>query len=105
MLHVGLLHLAQKLARVGGEAFHVAALALGVDGIEGEGGLAGPREAGDDHQLVARDFDVDILQVVLARAAYGNGIWHSSLFYPRFNTRKRTLVRNIPPAHYNETHS
>jgi len=33
---VGLLHLAQELAGVRGERLHVAALALGVDGVEGE---------------------------------------------------------------------
>jgi hypothetical protein len=37
---VGLVHLAQELAGVGREGLHVAALALGVDGVEGEGGLA-----------------------------------------------------------------
>ena len=33
-------------------------------------GLAGAGQAGDDHQLVARDLDVDVLEVVLARAAH-----------------------------------
>ena len=32
---VGALHLVEELACVGGEGFHVAALALGVDGVEG----------------------------------------------------------------------
>ena len=35
---VGALHLVEELAGVGGEGFDVAALAFGVDGIEGEGG-------------------------------------------------------------------
>ena len=37
---VGLLHLAQELAGVGGERLDVAPLALGVDGVEGERRLA-----------------------------------------------------------------
>ena len=37
----GPLHLIQELARIGGKRLHVAALALGVDGVEGERGLAG----------------------------------------------------------------
>ena len=37
MVDVGLLHQFQELARIGGQAFHIAALALGIDGVEGEG--------------------------------------------------------------------
>ena len=66
---VGALHLVEELAGVGGESFDVAALAFGVDGVEGERGFAGAGEAGDDGEGVARDADVDVLQVVLARAA------------------------------------
>ncbi len=69
---VGALHLVEELAGVGGEGFDVAALAFGVDGVEGEGGLAGAGEAGDDGEGVARDGDVDVAQVVLARAADGD---------------------------------
>ncbi len=36
-VHIGLVHLAEELARVGREALDVPALTLGVDGIEGEG--------------------------------------------------------------------
>src|SRR5262249_32866831 len=40
----------------------------GVDGIEGERGFARARKPGEHHQLVARDFEIDVLEVVLARA-------------------------------------
>ena len=66
---VGLLHLVEELARVGRERLDVAALALGVDRVEGERGLARAREPGDHDEPVARDRDVDAAQVVLARAA------------------------------------
>ena len=39
-IDVGLVHLAKELARVGRQRLDVAALALGVDGVEGEAGLA-----------------------------------------------------------------
>ena len=39
LVHVGLLDALEKLARVGGERLDVAALALGVDGVEGQRGL------------------------------------------------------------------
>ncbi len=69
MVEIGLLHLPEELAGVGGKGLDVAALALGIDGVEGERRLAGAGQPGDHHQLVARQGDVDVLQIVLARAA------------------------------------
>ena len=66
---VGLFHELQELARVGRERLDVAALALGVERVEGERGLARARQAGDHHQPVARQVEVDVLEVVRARAA------------------------------------
>ena len=68
-VHIGPLHLVEELAGVGGEGFDVAALALGIDGVEGERRFARAGEAGDDGERVARDADVDVAQVVLARSA------------------------------------
>ena len=68
-IDVRLLHQLQELAGIGREGFDIAALALGIDGVEGEGGLAGTRQAGDHHQLVARHVDIDVLQIMLARPA------------------------------------
>src|SRR5207253_8695862 len=39
-----------------------------VDGVEGERGLSRAREPREHHQLVARDLEVDVLEIVLARA-------------------------------------
>ena len=63
---VGLLHHLQELARVGGEALHVAPLALGVDRVERQGGLARSGQPGDADKGVPRQPDVDVLEVVLA---------------------------------------
>src|SRR5665254_9133 len=41
---------------------------LGVDGVEGERGFAGPGQAGDDDEAVARQPQGDVLEVVLASA-------------------------------------
>ena len=70
--HVRLLHQLQELARIGGERFDIAPLALGIDGVEGEGGLARAGKAGDDGQRLARDIDVDVLEIVLFGAAHGD---------------------------------
>ena len=68
-IDVRLLHQLEELARIGRQALDIAALALGIDRVEGERGFARAREAGDDHQLVARHIDIDVLEIVLARAA------------------------------------
>ena len=68
VVDVGLLHLAEELARVRRERLDVAPLALGVNGVEGKRRLAGAREPGDHDQPVARQRQIDVLEVVLARA-------------------------------------
>ncbi len=65
-LDIRLLHLFKKLAGIGGEGFDIAPLSLGIDGVEGQGRFAGAGDAGDDHQLVAGDVDVNAFEVVLA---------------------------------------
>jgi hypothetical protein len=65
---VGLGELLQELARVGAERLDVAALPLGVDGVERERRLAGSARSGEHHELAARQRDRDVLQIVLSRA-------------------------------------
>ena len=67
---VGLVHLPEELAGVRAEALDVAALALGVDGVERQAALARPGQAGEHDQPVARQVDADVLEVVLAGAAH-----------------------------------
>jgi hypothetical protein len=64
-IYVGLLHEAQELPSIGGEGFHVPTLAFGIDGVESQGGFARTGEAGDDHQLLTGEFQIDVLEVVL----------------------------------------
>jgi hypothetical protein len=63
---VRLLHLPEELAGVGRERLDVAALPLGVEGVESERALAGPRDAGEHHQALLRDLQGDALEVVLS---------------------------------------
>ena len=76
-IHVGPLHLVQKLAGVGGEGLHIAALPLGIDRVEGQRRLPGAAQSGDYRKAVAGNFHIDVLQVVLARAMHGNPVQHS----------------------------
>ncbi len=71
-IHVGPLDLIEELPRVGRERLDVAALPFGVDGVEGQRALARAGQTGDHRQRVAGNADVDVAQVVLARAAYRN---------------------------------
>jgi len=66
---IRLVHQLQELAGVGRQALDVAPLAFGVQRVERQRRLARARQAGDHHQLVARDVEVDVLEVVGARAA------------------------------------
>ncbi len=74
LVDVRLLHLSQELPGVGAEALDVAALALGVDRVEGEAALARSRQARDDDEAVARERDVDVLEVVFARSAHDESV-------------------------------
>ena len=73
---VGLVHLAQELAGVGRERLDVAALALGVDGVEGQGGLARARQPGEDDQPVPGQVEGDVAEVVLAGPANDQTVGH-----------------------------
>jgi hypothetical protein len=72
LVDVRLLHHLEELAGIGRQALDVAALALGIDRVEGERGLARAGQAGHHDQAVARQVEVDVLQIVLARAAEMN---------------------------------
>ena len=81
IVHVGLVHLAQKHTGVGAEALHIPALAFGVDGIKRQRAFAAAAESRQHHQLVPGDGDVDIFQVVLAGALDENFLLHGIPLY------------------------
>ena len=72
VVDIRLLHHLQKLPRIGRERLDIAPLPLGIDRVEGQRRLARAGQPGDDRQRVARDVDVDVLEVVLARAAHAD---------------------------------
>ena len=76
VVHVRLVHLPEELPRVAGQRFNVAALTLGVDGVERQRRFARAGQAGQNHQLVARNLNVDVFQVVLSRTFYVNVFLH-----------------------------
>ena len=73
-IHIGLVHQLQKLAGVGGQALHIAALPFRIQRVKRQAGLAGARQPGDHPQLVAGDVEVDVFQVVRACTANADGL-------------------------------
>ena len=67
-LHLRAVHAVQELAGVGGEGLHVAALALGVDGVEGQRRLARTTHPGHHDQLPQGQLQIQPLEIVLASA-------------------------------------
>ncbi len=89
-VHIGLLHHLQKLPRIGRKALDIAALALGIDRVEGEARLARARQPCDDHELLARNVERNVLEIVLARAAHRDVCLCQNLTRPTFRRRVPT---------------
>ncbi len=70
VVHVGPVELFEEHLGVGGEGLDVAPLPLGEDRVEGQGGLARSRQAGDHRHGVVRDPEAHVLEVVLTRTLY-----------------------------------
>jgi hypothetical protein len=59
VVDIGLFHHVKELARIGREALNIAALAFGIDRIEGERGFARARQPCDHHELIPRDIHIN----------------------------------------------
>ena len=73
-IHIRLVDLAEELPRIRRQTLHVAALTFRKDRVERQRALAAATHAGEHHQLVARDGDVDVFEVVLPGAAHPNHV-------------------------------
>ncbi len=81
----------QKLPRIGREGFDIAALPLGIDGVKGQRRLSASRDSGDHRQAIVRNFEIDVLQIMNARAAnYDCFLGHSENGRPT-RLRRSTL--------------
>lgn len=69
VVHIRSVHSLQELARVGGKTLHVASLALGVQRVESQARFARAGHTGDHDQAVAREIQIDVLQIVCPRPA------------------------------------
>ena len=69
---IGLVHQLQELPRVGAQALDIATLPFGIQRVECEARFARAAQPGDDHQLMSRDVDINVLQVVRASAPHAD---------------------------------
>ena len=107
---VGFLHLLEELARVRRQRLDIAPLPLRVNRVESERRLAGPRQPCDDDEPLARQVDVDIAEVVNARAPHRNPVMRHVGSEPHDEARPVThgwvvqcaLKRAIVPEHAGE---
>ena len=79
IVDVGLFLLPKEHTGVGRQALHIAALALGIDGVERERRLAAAGQARDDGQRVTWDLNVDVLEIIFSCAFDKNLTWHESI--------------------------
>ena len=73
-IDVRLRHDLKKLPRVSGKAVEVAPLSFRVNDVESQRRFARPAQAGDDHELISRDVEADIFEIVLLGADNSNGV-------------------------------
>ena len=69
LVHRWLVHAVQKLSGIGRKSLHVTPLAFGKQRVKHQAGLAGPAGAGHHRELSGSDIQVNVLEIVLTRAA------------------------------------
>ena len=111
--HVGALHTAHELPRVGGKSFHIAALPFGIYRVECEGRFAAAADTRHDHEFVARYGYVHVFEVVDACAddfdvtVFVSGLrcfdccfgFHRMLI--NVELRKKENISNVPSVYEN----
>src|SRR6185437_20816 len=94
-IDLGLVHAIEKLPCVRRERLDVAALSFRIERVEDERGLAGPRDAGHHHELVQRNVEAQVLQIVLARAPHkdrvAGSVGHSVTVRLRMSSEAQSL--------------
>ena len=75
LLHIRLLHLSQELSCVGRQGLHISPLPLGIDRVKSQRRLARTRQPGQNYQLIARDLQRQVLEIVLIGAPDADAVF------------------------------
>jgi len=94
---VGLVHDGQELPGIGRERLDVAALPFRVERIEGERGLSGARKTRDHDQPLARQIEVEVLEIVSARTAHTD-VLHRTIHGTGSSQFEGPVAREVRPA-------
>src|SRR5690606_24120197 len=81
----------EELPRIGRERLDVAPLPFRVHGVERERRLPRPADAGHDDQLAERQVEIEVAQIVLARAANTNRVARTRRRYSFHRGSERRL--------------
>ena len=92
-VHIRFVQAAQKLPGIGRKGFDIAALALGKDGVKRQRRFSRTGEAGENHHLVARDLEIDVLQIMFSRP--------TDYYFIFMHTAEWPLVRFTRGSHPN----
>ena len=80
LVHLGVFGLRQATSSIGAERFQVATRALGIKNSQCQRTLARARHAGNTHELSQRNIDIDVLEVMDARATHLDSLRTHLLF-------------------------
>ena len=80
LVHLSVFGLRQATSSIGAECFQVATRALGVKNAQRQRALARTRYAGNAHELSQRNIDIDVFEVMDARATHLDSLRAHLLF-------------------------
>ena len=80
LIHLSVLGLRQTTAGISAERFQVATRALGIKNPQRQRTLARTRHAGNAHELSQRNIDIDVFEVMDARATHLDSLRAHLLF-------------------------
>src|SRR5262249_44177217 len=81
-----------KLPRIWRHAVEKTALSLGKQDVERDRRFARAAQSGDDHELFPRNFQIDVLEIVLARSATMHGAMR---FLQATTSRRSSRARQL----------
>ena len=91
---IRLVHPAQELPGVGTQRLHISSLALSVNCVKSQGGLAAAGQAGHDNQFIARDVQGNVLQVIFPGTPDNQFIlFHYDSFLPASAARSASICQ------------
>ena len=84
-INIRLIHRAQKLTRIGIQALHITTLTFSVNRIKCQAGFPRATKPSNHHQLISRNLNIYIFQIVLTSTFNTNYLCHNRYIIQVFN--------------------